>query len=73
MAARQRNPVNQKSNNMNANDKRTDLTPLKENELGQIEGGFAEIPAIAASESDQINMICGPTNICLGYTTTNAS
>lgn len=44
--------------------KKIDLTPLNENETGQIEGGFAEMQGSASSGVDEINPTC-PTNIVM--------
>jgi hypothetical protein len=34
------------------------LTPLAENELGQIEGGFAEVPAAPSNDLSGVNVGC---------------
>ncbi|PSL49470.1 hypothetical protein CLV51_101803 [Chitinophaga niastensis] len=46
------------------------LTPLKENELGQIEGGFAEVDGVETASVDDTNFLCGINISKCGKTTT---
>ncbi|MGO4289248.1 hypothetical protein [Chitinophaga sp. RAB17] len=46
------------------------LTPLKENELGQIEGGFAEVDGAETESLDDTNVLCGINISKCGKTTT---
>jgi hypothetical protein len=44
------------NNTMSTKKENLDLTPLKENEQGQIEGGFAEVAGGNAAEADGTNI-----------------
>lgn len=56
---------------MSTEKKKINLTPLNENESGQIEGGFSEIPTSSRTDTEELNTGCALNVVMCGcYPTT---